>query len=135
MALQKVYDAHGQTYYVEVEPQTPDSNGRVALRQVFKIGESVAPDPPSGIVAGAKTVTTAGTAEQLVASETACKKIIMTAEDDNTGKIYYGGSSVSSSLGDYLFAAQKIEIEIDDVSKVYIDSDQDGDGVKFSYFT
>ena len=90
---------------------------------------------PSGIVAGAKTVTTAGTAERLLASTTACKKIIMTAEDDNTGKIFYGGSSVSSSVGDYLFPAQKITIEIDDVYEVYIDAEQDGDGVKFTYFT
>lgn len=133
MSIQKVYDAHGQTYYVEVEQQTPDAQNRIPLRQVFKIGEQAA--KATGIVAGAKTVASSGTAEPLVASSTACKKIVMTAEDDNTGKIFYGGSSVSASLGDYLFPAQKVEIEIDDVNKVYIDAENDTDGVKFTYFT
>ena len=127
---QKVDNNLEGTYVVETEDQ-----GSGVQRQVVKVAESVAQAAPSGIVAGAKTVTTAGTAVQLAASATACKRIIMTAEDDNTGKIYYGGSSVSSSLGDYLFAAQKVTIEIDDVSKVYIDADQDTDGVKFTYFT
>lgn len=102
---------------------------------VLTSGGSVVVTPPSGIVAGAKVVTTAGTAEQLVGSSTPCKRITMTAEDDNTGKIYYGGSTVDSSLGDYLFPAQKIEIEIDNVQKIYIDADTNGDGVKFTYFT
>lgn len=99
------------------------------------IGASPTPTPPSGIVAGAKTVANAGTAEPLAASSTPCKYIIMTAEADNTGNIFYGGSSVSSALGDYLFPAQKVRIDIDDVNKVYIDADTSTDGVKFTYFT
>lgn len=109
--------------------------GSGVKRQVVHIGGSSVSGAASGLVAGAKTVTTAGTRVQLVASSTACTKIIMTAEDDNTGKIYYGGSTVSSSVGDYLFPAQKITLEIDDVNKVYIDAETNGDGVKFTYFT
>lgn len=99
------------------------------------VSGSITPVSPSGIVAGAKTVATAGTRETLVASSTPCRSVTMTAEDSNTGKIYYGGSTVSSSLGDYIFPAQKITIEIDDVQKIYIDADVSTDGVKFSYLT
>ena len=88
---------------------------------------------PTSIGDGAKTVSSAGTAEALLGS-TSCVKVIMTAEDDNSGKIYYGGSGVSSTSGDYLFPAQKITIEIDDVSKIFIDADTSTDGVKFTYF-
>ena len=107
-----------------------DSDGHVQV----DVLSSTATAAPSGIVSGAKTVAVAGTAEALGGSA-ACQKIIMTAEDDNTGKIYYGGASVSSSIGDYLFPAQKITIEIDDISKVFIDADTSTDGVKFTYFT
>lgn len=89
--------------------------------------------PPSSIGDGAKTVSSAGTAETLVASSTPCKYVLITAEDDNSGKIYYGGSGVSSSSGGYLFPAQTTLIEIDNVQKVYIDADTSTDGVKFTY--
>jgi hypothetical protein len=100
--------------------------------RVFKDGV-LAGDTPTAITGGAKTVAVAGTAEALVASATPCKRVHITAEDDNTGKIYYGGSSVSSSVGDYIFAAQSKTIEIDDVSKIFIDADTNTDGVKFTY--
>jgi hypothetical protein len=87
----------------------------------------------TGITAGAKTVASAGTAETLVAGSTPCKKVIMTAEDNNTGKIFYGGATVSSSLGDFLQPGQKVEIEIDDVQKIYIDAGTSTDGVRFTY--
>lgn len=125
---QKVDNNLLSAYTVETE----DQGGNVH-RQVVSIkgGGGAA----SGLGVGAKTVASAGTAEQLTGTSIACVKIIMTAEDDNTGKIYYGDSSVSSSQGDYLFPAQKITLDIDDVSKVYIDAETSTDGVKFTYFT
>lgn len=127
MAKQKVSNL--ASYFAEVETQ-----GDGSQRQVVKIGESVAPAAPSSLGQGNKDVATAGTAVPLVASSTACSKIFMTAKDDNTGKIFWGGSGVDSTDGDYLFPAQKIEIEIDDVNKVYIDCEGGNtDGVKFTY--
>ncbi len=134
MALQKIYDAFGDIYYVDVTELPADSQGRIGKRQKFEMAGGE-PPAPGGINNGAKTVDVAGTAEQLVAVSVPCVKIIMTAEDDNTSKIYYGGSSVSSSSGDYLFPAQKVTLEINDLQKVYIDAETSTDGVKFTYFT
>ena len=98
------------------------------------MGVSNPPSIPSSLPVGSKTVTTAGTAVALVAVSTPCSKVYMTAKDTNTGKIYWGNSSVSSTNGDYIFPAGKLSpIEIDDVSKIYIDAEISGDGVKFTY--
>lgn len=98
-------------------------------RQVVKIGT------PSSIGVGSKTIALTGVAVQLVAVSTPCVKVFMTAIDTNADKIYWGGSSVSSANGDYIFPAGKIApIEIDDVSKIYINGTA-GDGVKFTYLT
>lgn len=118
------------SYRVETEEQAGGEK-----RQVIKVAES-APATGSGLGVGNKDVTAAGTAEPLVAATTACKKIYLTAKDNNTGKIYWGSSSVDSTNGDYLFPAGKTApIEIDDVNKVYIDAEKSGDGVKFTYIT
>jgi hypothetical protein len=104
-------------------------------RQVVKIGSS-SPATASSIGVGSKSVTVAGVAEALVAITTACTKIYMTARDNNVGKIYWGGSTVDATNGDYIFPAGKIApIEIDDVNKIYINADNAGDGVKFTYLT
>lgn len=125
----------GDFYPILVDPNGHQQIGIVSSALPTGAATSANQLPPSSITAGAKTVAVAGTAETLVAISTPCKKIIMTAEDDNTGKIYYGGASVSSSLGDYLFPAQKITLEIDDVQKIYIDADTSTDGVKFTVFS
>jgi len=58
-----------------------------------------------------KTVSTAGTAEQL-ASDTACKRVDITAEPDNSGAyVVVGGSDV-----------------------VAVDVQTNGDGVTYNYF-
>lgn len=89
-------------------------------------------DTPATIGDGSKAVTSAGTAEAL-ASSTACKKVIITAKSTNTGKVYYGGSSVSSTSGAYIYAGATVTLEIDDLSKIYIDVDTNGEGVQYSY--
>lgn len=91
--------------------------------------------PPAIITAGSKSVTSAGTAVQLAAISTSCLSLVMSANDTNTGKIYYGGSTVSSETGAFIFPGQTVELRIDDVQKVYIDADTSGDGVKYTYFS
>jgi len=92
----------------------------------------------TGIANNRKVVTTAGTAVALAAS-TACKKVIITAETDNTGLIVVGGSAVVAALatrqGIPLYAGDSIEFEITDLASVYIDSTVNGDGVTFLYLT
>lgn len=85
---------------------------------------------PSTIYNNHKTVTTAGTAEALAAS-TAVKSVVIRALLSNTGVIYVGDSSVSSSNGIELQAGDAITIEIDDLAKVYLDASVSGEGVSY----
>ena len=85
---------------------------------------------PSTIYNGKKTITTAGTAEAL-ASSTAVKSVVIKALYSNTGKVYVGNSSVSSSNGVELEAGDAIGIDIDNLNKIYIDADNDGEGVSY----
>lgn len=88
---------------------------------------------PGSIGTGNKDVSSAGTAVQLAATATACKKVYVTGKAANTGKIYYGGASVDSSNGAFLYAGQTVEIIINDVSKIYIDADTNSEGVQYTY--
>lgn len=90
----------------------------------------------SSIGDGRKTVTTAGTAEALAGS-TPCKKVVITAMIANTGNIAIGGSTVvaleANRRGALLMAGGSVAIEIDNLSKIYIDSEVNGEGVNFYY--
>ena len=86
---------------------------------------------------GRKVVTTAGTRVALAAS-TACKQVVITAETDNTGYVVVGGSTVVAALatrsGVPLNPGDSVALEIDNLSKVYLDSAVSTDGVTFVYF-
>lgn len=92
----------------------------------------------TGIANNRKVVTTAGTAVALAAT-TACKRVTITAETDNTGVIVVGGSGVVAALatrqGVPLNAGDTYELDITDLASVYIDSTVNGDGVTFTYLT
>ena len=88
---------------------------------------------PTSMGDGSKDVAVAGTAEPLAAISTEIKNIAIVAKSTNTGKIYVGGSGVSSSSGFPLDADEWREFRIDDLNKVYIDSDVNGEGVTFDY--
>jgi len=79
---------------------------------------------------GHKTVSAAGTAEAL-ASSTSIKSVTVKALRTNTGTIYVGDSSVSSSNGFEIDPGESVDIEIDDLATVYIDADTNGDGVSY----
>lgn len=93
----------------------------------------------SMILSTQKTVTTAGTAESLLASSPTggsfwpCFTIV--AKSTNTGQVYIGGSDVDNATNDGLDAGQSIEFSCTqgknsyDLSKIYIDVDTSGDGV------
>lgn len=94
------------------------------------IDGSVDINPNSTILNGQKTVATAGTAEALAAS-TACKWVIVKALTSNTGNVYVGNSSVSSSNGYILEPGEAISLDVDDLATVYIDVDTNGEGVSY----
>lgn len=89
---------------------------------------------------GKKTITTAGTAEALVSNSTPCKTVTIQALLSNTGKVYVGTSSVSSTTyGVVLSAGETFSLSNEghdsriDLSTIYIDVDTNGEGVTFFY--
>lgn len=93
--------------------------------------------PPTTINSGRKTVTVPGTAEQLVSSITVARQVIVTAPATNSDAVYLGGSTVSAVAGSeqglLLNPTGSASIDIDDVSKIWIDSVVAGEGVTFTY--
>lgn len=93
----------------------------------------------SNVTDGRKVVTTAGTRVALVSAPVAALRCTITAETDNTGAVVVGGSTVVASLatrqGVPLNAGDSYELEISDLSRVYLDSEVSGDGVTYNYFT
>jgi hypothetical protein len=85
---------------------------------------------------GRKVIATAGTAEAL-ATSTACSSVVITAETDNTGVIVVGASDVIAALatrkGTPLNAGDSIALDIDNLSKIYLDTTVNGDGVTYTY--
>ena len=91
------------------------------------------------IVSGRKAVTTAGVAEKIVAAVTYCYRVDLSADLGNTNPVVIGNSSVvaadSSQRGIVLVPGNPpITILIDDVSKIYVDAQTDGDAVCFNYY-
>jgi len=86
----------------------------------------------SSIGGSSKTVTTAGTQVALAAS-TSCSRVIITALVTNTGVIWVGGSDVAAGVGKPLVPLQDIEIRVDNLADIWIDSTVNGEGVSFLY--
>jgi hypothetical protein len=93
-------------------------------------------NPGSSITCGRATVTTAGTAVQVTATSTPIREVVITAETDNTGIVVVGDSSVvaavSTRKGIPLSAGDSFTLEVNNLSKVYIDSTVSTDGVTYT---
>jgi hypothetical protein len=88
---------------------------------------------------GRKVVATAGTKEAL-ASSTACKEVIITAETDNTGIVAVGAAStvvadLATRRGVPLAAGDSIVLQIDNLADIGLDATVSGDGVTFMAFS
>jgi len=71
-------------------------------------------------------VTVGTTAVQLTSTSTPLNfGIVVKADPNNSGNVYVGDSSVSTSNGYLLTPGESISFEIDDVSKVYVVADTD----------
>ena len=92
----------------------------------------------TGMGHGVKTVTTAGTDEALAGS-TACKRVVIQSQTDNTSGIAVGASGVDATVatgtGVYLNPGDAFELEIDNLADVFVDSLVNGEGVRYTYFT
>ena len=91
---------------------------------------------PTSLTPGSKDITTAGTREALAGS-TAIKFVIIVADVTNTGAVVFGDNTVVADLvtrvGLPLFAGDPVSIEIDNLNKIFLDAEVDGEGVKFIY--
>jgi hypothetical protein len=86
-----------------------------------------------------KIVTTAGTRVAL-ASSTACKEVVITAETDNTGIVVVGAAAtvvaaIATRRGVPLAAGDSIVLQIDNLADIGLDSMVSGDGVTFVAFS
>ncbi len=88
---------------------------------------------------GSKTVTTSGTPVPLSATKVMCNWILMHPLAANTGIIYIGGSTVTSTSGvamgvgnsDVLWPSAGSNMY--DLSTIYIDASVSGEGIQFIY--
>lgn len=88
----------------------------------------------SSLTTGEKTVTAAGTGEQLHAGLSIPEGfyVRVIAKDTNVGRIYYGGTKAEAE-------AQTANLDIEDyddfyvtnLNKIWIDSEFDGEGVNY----
>lgn len=92
----------------------------------------------TGIGHGVTTVTTAGT-DVVLAGSTACKRVTIQAQTDNTGLIAVGATGVDATVatgtGVLLYPGDSYEIDIDNLADIFIDSTVSGEGVRYSYLT
>jgi len=100
---------------------------------IGKVGHDI-----TGGADGVTTVTTAGSHVEL-ASSTACKKVDIQAQTDNTGLIAVGFTGVDATeatgTGVILYAGDAYSLEISNLNLIYIDSTVSGEGVRYTYFT
>jgi len=87
--------------------------------------------PATTVLMGQKTVASAGTAERMHTSSVLEAGVYIKALAGNGGNIFVGNESVTSANGYALDAGESVFVEIDDVSKIWIDTDNATDGVYF----
>lgn len=93
------------------------------------------------LIAGSKAVAAAGTPEPLVAASQPCTDVWIHAFSTNTKPVAIGsedtvnGSAGTGRVGVVVppTSAQPLHFEIDDLSKIWIDPEVNGEGVSFTY--
>ena len=88
---------------------------------------------------GRKVVTTAGTRVAL-ATSTACKEVVITAETDNTGIVVVGAAAtviaaIATRTGVPLSAGDSVVLQTDNLADLGLDSTVSGDGVTYVAFS
>jgi hypothetical protein len=96
---------------------------------------SAQPDPFVGTSMGDgdKTVATSGVRQQLSDTSIPSTVVLIIAKSSNTGTIWVGGPTVAVGRGRPLLSLQSEMIRINNLNKVYLDADTNGDGVTFLY--
>ena len=105
------------------------------VRGTLEIAPSTTTTPVT-VSYGTKTITTAGTAEKLVANSTLCNSVILSPSRAATGRFFYGSTSAST--------AQTVELPVTliapdgkkiDLSLIWIDATVNGEAVVYETVT
>lgn len=87
------------------------------------------------IVAGRKTVTTAGSPEQMPDVAVMVENdVTIKALDTNTGSVYISDSSANAGNSNKRFsltAGQSVSVNIDNLNALFINSDVNGEGIEY----
>ena len=87
------------------------------------------------LISSEKTVTSAGTAVALSTTSQRVASLTIVVKDNNTGRVYVGGSGVDSTVNRGLQASDTLTHTPSsgwlDLSELYIDSDVNSEGVDF----
>ena len=87
------------------------------------------------LISADKTVAAAGTAEAISATSQRVRSITIVAKDNNTGRVYVGGSDVASTTNRGLQAGDVLtHTSVSgwlDLKDVYIDASVSGEGVDY----
>jgi len=108
---------------VEIKDHDGEDRAEVNSDNALKTIEQI----PTSLSHAQKVVTTAGSRVQLTTATIV--SITIKALSTNTGLIYVGGSSVTSSNGFELSAGDSISLAIDDADVIWLDSSVSGEGV------
>ena len=94
----------------------------------------------ASLLDGSKTVTTAGTRVQLSSTQVLAVNVSIQAKAANTGVIYVGGATISSSRGVALAAGDTLALlpmarqnEYYDLQSIWLDASVNGEGVTYAY--
>lgn len=103
------------------------------LNYLFGVSGGGGGSNPSTIKYGQETVDAAGTA-QVIAADVDIPHgfmLIIKAMSDNAGDIFIGDSSVDNTNGFILGAGESVGVYVANASAVYIDADNNDDGVSY----
>lgn len=89
-------------------------------------------NPYSIVGNGAKDVASAGTPVALAVS-TPTKTITVRAKVSNTGLIYIGSTTMTAADGFQLSPDETVSLDLDNLSKLFIDAAVSGNGVTYIY--
>lgn len=95
---------------------------------IISINEAIT---PGKVVNGQVIVTTAGTRVALGVSTLLVNGVTIKAFADNTGIVYVGSSTVSSSNGYRLNAGESVFIAVDNLADIYVDASANTQKVSF----
>lgn len=90
------------------------------------------------IISGRKAIGTAGEREKLVDDLRYCFKVDVSADSDNDDAIVVGDNTVVAALGaqigTVLVPGAVVQMDVDQVGKIWADAIVDGDAVCFTYY-